>query len=114
MLHQFFEQIAAKDLKYPLPKVGNCRRRKHLEIPAPENEVNFRKRQRVVRAIAGDQTQFVGLGPEKFTPRRNVVEKILDRDLRSLWECSFATGDDLSARNFNRRTDTGLRLRLQG
>src|SRR5207247_5556085 len=54
VLDQLVEKIFAEDLKYAVAKARRHRRRENFEPGAPQHEVDFGKRQRVMGAVGRD------------------------------------------------------------
>src|SRR4029077_3195025 len=73
----------------------------------------FRKRERIVRAICRDLTEFVRLRTEKLSPRRYVEEQVCDGDLCTTRVTLLSLGDNLAAGNFDRRTNRPFGLSFQ-
>src|SRR5688572_1695095 len=101
MVHQFVEKIISEDLENTFARIGYSRRRQHFEAAAPEKELDLGKRQRIVRAVAGDLAQLIRLGAQKLAASGDIEKKILNRNLGPLGKGALSLRHDLAARDFN-------------
>src|SRR5262245_27604949 len=105
VLHKLVEQVSAEYLKDAVAVARRRRSRENLKAGTLQIKVDFRKCQRVVRAVRRNLAQLVRFRSKKFAARRDVEEQVFHCNLRAARKCSLALRYQLSTSDFDRRAD---------